>query len=194
MDSADRKAWMRQEAMTCAAKLSEEYKAQSSARIMEQVMALPAYRTARTIFCFVGRKNEVHTKELIAHALSEGKRVGVPLVVCQGIMEAKEIHSLDDLKEGRMRILEPDPASVTIAPNEIDLAIIPCVSCSHEGARLGFGGGYYDRYLMQADFTVACVCYEVLTRDAIPLEPHDCKMDLLITETGTFAIGNVGRI
>ena len=142
------------------------------------------FQKAKTVFCFVGRRNEVDTRDIIELCFEQGKTVAVPLVVSKGVMEAKEIKSLDSLEIGINNILEPPASARTLDKFEIDFGIIPCVTCSHKGDRLGFGGGFYDRYMRDSDFTRACVCYEKLTEEDIPMSRYDLKVDYLITEIG----------
>ena len=76
----------------------------------------------------------------------------------------------------------------SIPPKEIDLALIPCLSCGRDGHRLGYGGGYYDRYLNQVKGTLAVLCRRVLMCDEIPIEDHDKNMDFVICEEGILNI------
>lgn len=149
-------------------------------------MATREFKDARVIFCFVGMENEVDTRAIIENAIALGKKVAVPLVVSRGIMEAKQIHSLDELSVQSFGILEPSKNAPTIMPEEIELAIVPCVACSHKGARLGYGGGFYDRYMQTQSFPKFCLCYEKLTNEEIPMGRYDLTMDALITEIGIF--------
>ena len=75
--------------------------------------------------------------------------MGVPKCISKGIMEVYKIRSFDDLEPGKYGILEPKEGCEKISPKAIHLALIPCLSCSMKGERLGYGGGYYDRYLQQ---------------------------------------------
>lgn len=164
--------------------LDKNYKRKASKAITDFVLSTEQYRKARTVFCFVGTEKEVDTVAIITDALMQGKRVVVPLVIAKGIMEAKQIFSMDELSVCSYGIMEPDKNAPTVAPEEIDLGIIPCMSCSHTGARLGYGGGFYDRYMQRTQFTRMCICYEKLTNEEIPMSYFDLKMDYLITEKG----------
>ena len=73
-----------------------------------------------------------------------------------------------------------------LQPEEIDLAVIPCCTCSHTGKRLGYGGGYYDRYLGRVEGMKAVICRERIMRDDIPVEEHDQAVDMVISEGGTW--------
>lgn len=184
-----RKKQIRQKILQLASTLDASYKRRSSKSIVELITSMEEFKDANTVFCFVGRNNEVHTKELIEYCWDKGKRIVVPLVISKGIMEAKEITSHDDLISGAMNILEPKAECKTIDPQTIDFGVIPCVTCSHKGERLGFGGGFYDRYLVDTKFPRVCVCYEKLTYEDIPLSRYDLKMDYLVTEIGIVKFG-----
>ena len=184
MNIYESKKQLRQKVLARAAKLEADYKKKSSRAITELLLTMEEFQKAKTVFCFVGRRNEVDTRDIIALCFEQGKTVAVPLVISKGVMEAKEIKSLDSLEIGINNILEPPASARTLDKFEIDFGIIPCVTCSHKGDRLGFGGGFYDRYMRDSDFTRACVCYEKLTEENIPMSRYDLKVDYLITEIG----------
>lgn len=184
MNIYESKKQLRQKVLARAAKLEADYKKKSSRAITELLLTMEEFQKAKTVFCFVGRRNEVDTRDIIALCFEQGKTVAVPLVISKGVMEAKEIKSLDSLEIGINNILEPPASARTLDKSEIDFGIIPCVTCSHKGDRLGFGGGFYDRYMRDSDFTRACVCYEKLTEEDIPMSRYDLKVDYLITEIG----------
>ena len=151
---------------------------------------LPEFEQAGTLFCFVGTSGEIDTAPILEEALRLGKRVGVPRCIARGVMEVGEIRSLQDLEPGKYGILEPGVHAPVIQPEEISLAIVPCMSCSHDGRRLGYGGGYYDRYLDRTRAAKAVICRERVMRHDIPVEPHDQIMDMVISEDGVRRLGS----
>lgn len=88
------------------------------------------------------------------------------------------------MEAGKYGIMEPGAHAPVIQAEEINLAIVPCMSCSHDGRRLGYGGGYYDRYLGRTRAVKAVICRERIMRADIPVEPHDQMMDMVISEKG----------
>lgn len=161
------------------------YSAEADRGICRALTELLVYREAGLIFSYVSVGDETDTAELIRRALAEGKRVAVPR--CDksrpGIMEACEIHSLEELRPGAFGIPEPGAFCPVTAPEEISLCIVPCVSVNPDtGARLGYGGGYYDRYLLRTGAVRAALCRERLLSREVPEEPHDVRMDLVVTE------------
>lgn len=164
--------------------LSYEYCIQADRVICQTVTGLDEYHKARTVFIFVGTEAEINTRPIITHALEHGKQVAVPKCISKGVMEACLIDSLDDLEEGSYGIQEPGNDAARVQPEEIDLAVVPCCTCSHMGKRLGYGGGYYDRYLGRVAGMKAVICREKIMRDDIPVEEHDQAADMVVSEAG----------
>ena len=109
----------------------------------------------------------------------------VPAAVGErGRMEAYAITSTDDLEPGAYGILEPKAYCQRVLPEEIDLCVVPCLCVGSGGTRLGYGGGYYDRYLprLRPDAVCAALCRERLQGEEPPKEPHDRPVDLAVTE------------
>lgn len=170
-------------------KLGAKYKAESSAAICRHVLAMPEYRDAETVFCFVGRRHEIDTMPLLRQILADGKRLCVPLCVDKGIMELRQITAIEELVPGSYGIQEPPANAPAVSVDEVDLSIIPCLSCDHGGRRLGFGGGYYDRFLGVYRSAAVLVCRERLIREELPVEPHDMPVPWVITERGLYEDG-----
>ncbi len=163
--------------------LDESYCRESNKKIYENVIHLPEYKAANLIFCFVGTKDEIDTRDIITHALNSGKCIAVPKCIKRGIMEAYLIQSIQELKAGFQGILEPDTTfAERIEAKSIDLAIIPCLSANTKGQRIGYGGGFYDRYLEQTKAYRVVLCRQKLIYEDIPTEEHDQKMDAIISE------------
>lgn len=186
MSLTEQKKKMRIEVKQYRGELLAEYCRQSDSAIFSLVTELNEFKQADVIFCFVGTAEEVDTMPLIQEAWRQGKRVGVPLCVHKGIMEVRQIFERADLQAGFYDILEPRRDMPLIAPEEIELAIVPCLSCSHDGKRLGYGGGYYDRYLVNVREPRAVVCREQLMRNDIPVDEYDLRMDMVISEEGVW--------
>ena len=137
-----------------------------------------------------GTEDEINTRPVLEDLLKRGKQVGVPKCISKGIMEVYKIRSFDDLEPGKYGILEPKEGCEKISPKAIHLALIPCLSCSMKGERLGYGGGYYDRYLQQITGTQAVLCRTALMCDEIPMEAHDRTIDFVICEAGVLNTKN----
>ena len=137
------------------------------------------FKDAKTVFCYVSAGSEVRTHCFIKELLSK-KRVVVPFCTDKcGNMIAAEIKSFDDLKEGLFGIYEPiNPVEFPKA--EIDFAVVPAVAFDKDGYRLGYGKGYYDRFLSDITPYKLGICAEALLVDKLPHDEFDVKMDKVI--------------
>jgi len=193
MTKTEEKVRLRSALRAAERTLSAGYRRHTDRSIAERLMAMPEYQSAEAVFCFVGTRGEVDTRPILEDAIRRGKTLCVPLCTGDGIMELRQITSLDQLSPGAYGIPEPSPAAPAVGPDEVDFAVIPCVSCDREGRRLGRGGGYYDRFLSGYRSTAVLVCREELLRDEIPMEPHDHVIHWVITERGLYEDGTPAR-
>jgi len=159
-----------------------EYRHNADYQIFRNIITSDAYQTSNTIFCFVSTEDEVNTYPIIEHALNTGKCVVVPKCIAKGSMHAYQIKSFNDLESGKYGIQEPKEYCKLIQPSDIDLAVVPCLSCNSEGYRIGYGGGFYDRYLHGENFIKIAICYKELLLEEIPTDSFDEKIDIIISE------------
>lgn len=150
--------------------------------IEARVLTLDAWEQARTVFIYVSAGREPDTRGLLRAAINASKTLAVPLTYAGGMMEARIIGSLDELKPGRLGILEPDGAAPILAPDKIDLIVVPCIAADRQGYRLGHGGGYYDRYLANVRCDTICLCRERLLQTALPRDCFDRRVNGVVTE------------
>ena len=136
----------------------------------------PEFLRAKTVFCYISAHGEVDTYGVIQELLRD-KKVLVPYCINEeGDMIACPINSLEDLKEGKFKI--PEPESPEEFPKEkIDFVIVPGVAFDKNGYRLGFGKGYYDRFLEGITPFKLGVCQREFFLEEIPHGKFDVKMD-----------------
>jgi 5-formyltetrahydrofolate cyclo-ligase len=154
----------------------------AGAEICRRVWESEYYRQAGTVFCFVSCGREPDTYPLLRKTLEDGKRLCVPLCGQEGSMEARQIHSLKQLAPGAYGIPEPPAELPVIPPQEIDLALIPCLAASRKGARLGKGGGFYDRFLAGYTGQAMLLCPERFFLADLPVEEHDIPIAQVVTD------------
>lgn len=157
-------------------------KRETDRRITAQVLASGLYRQAQSLFVYVSTPQEIDTHAIIRQALDEGKTVCVPLCGAQGYMSARRISSLDEMQPGKHGILEPPETAAQAAPSALELILVPALACDRQGYRLGYGGGYYDRYLAQTAAPAAALCAEARLADRLPRGPFDRRCGWIITE------------
>lgn len=182
MNMNEKKMTLRKELRQRVRSLTEPYKSDADAAITNRLLGTWEYQQAEVIFCYVGTADEIDTTPILSTVLKSGKTLVVPKCMEKGRMEAFRIGSLDELEEGAYGIMEPKCTCQRLAGHEISLAVIPCLSCTRGGIRLGYGGGYYDRYLETTSCRRIALCRHQILSDVLPKEPHDLAMDLVITE------------
>ncbi len=165
--------------------LPPSYCRRADAAISRHILAMAACRTARTVACYVGRGEEIHTLPLLAALLAAGKRLCLPVCTGPGVMDMRSVASLSSLRPGAYGILEPDDTAQAVAPQDIDVLLMPCVTANREGQRLGYGGGFYDRYAPSVPGVRAVLCRQaVLTNGPLPIDAHDITADAVVSEKG----------
>lgn len=194
MKKAEEKAFLRRALRQLEQAETPAARAESSRRITAHLLAMPAYRDAGTVFCFVGTAQEPDTTDILRDALARGKRLCVPACVGKGIMELRQITSLEQLTPGFYGIPEPPQGSPRVDADAVDLAVLPCLGCSRSGHRLGRGGGYYDRFLAHYRGGAVVLCREQMLREDIPQEPHDYPVPWVLTERGLWEDGMPARL
>lgn len=194
MNKREEKQQLRWTIRALEQKLSEKYKAASSAAICAHLLAMPEYQAAEAVFCFVGTEREIDTRPILEDALVSDKTLCVPLCTAPGTMELRRVRSLVELSPSTCGILEPPADSPAVSVDDVDFAVLPCLTCNHLGARLGQGGGYYDRFLSHYRGGTVLLCREKLIREEIPLEPHDYPVPWVLTERGLYEDGTPARL
>ena len=194
MTKTEEKQQLRRTMRALESGLSARYKVESSRAIAAHLLAMPEYQEAGTVFCFVGTDREIDTRPILEDVLAAGKRLCVPQCVGKGIMELRQVTDLRQLIPGAYGILEPSADAPLVSLDEVDFAILPCLTCNHLGQRLGQGGGYYDRFLSHYRGGTVLLCREKLIREEIPLEPHDYPVPWVLTERGLYEDGTPARL
>ncbi len=176
---------LRENALRIRNEFTRQQVSAASEEIIHQLLNHPWYKECSTLFTYVSMDNEVQTHSLILKAISDGKRVCVPRVVPRHYMVAVPIRNLtDDLKKGFFDVLEPIEQLPPISSDDVDLVIVPGLVFDREGYRVGYGGGYYDKYLeaIPAHCRTIGLAFHTLITDRIPRQAHDKKVMLVITE------------
>ena len=125
---------------------------------------------------------------LLRRILDEGNTLVLPRCGAEHAMALCRVETLEQLAPGAYGILEPVEGCGVLAPEEIELTITPCLSCDRQGNRLGQGGGYYDRFFARYHGAAALLCREKLMAEAVPVEAHDRRFDLLVTENAVYRL------
>ena len=153
--------------------------------ICRKIMELPAYEVSENICLYMPINNEVDVMLLAEEAKAAGKKVWLPKV-CGEEMEFRAYESEEQLVTGAYNIKEP-VSEETLEANSETLVIMPGAVFTTERDRIGYGGGYYDKYLATNSMcTTVAVCYDFQIVDEIPVEEHDIKPDFLVSDISIF--------
>lgn len=143
------------------------------------------YKAADEILCYCSFGSEIDTAKIISAALRDGKKLFLPKCTDKnGSMLFYRVINTDNLVKGTYGISEPDTEICEPAYNfENALCVVPGLSFDRNGHRLGYGKGYYDRFLEKFTIKSAGLCYNNLISDSLPAEKYDLPVDYIFTET-----------
>lgn len=168
---------------------------EKSKRIMNRFIATEAFKRAHTIGITISRFPEVNTQPIIEAAWVAGKKVAVPKCIhSTRHMDFRYITSFNQLEKAYVGLMEPKVSeTLSASKREIDLLIVPGVVFSDEGYRIGFGGGYYDRYLATYRGNYLSLAFTCQTGHSVPMESHDVPVQKIITEEKIITCLGVSR-
>lgn len=181
----EKKAELREALKQLRADIPAEKKHSADTEMISRLLMTKEYHNAKIILCYYGTGTEIDTKPLIYAALANKKRVALPR--CKGNeMEFYFIKNFDFLEKGSFGIPEPDPLRCRqVRDLRNSLLIAPGLSFSPNGDRLGYGKGYYDRFLDSYSGKAVGMCYQNLVKFNLPVDENDRRIDILITEKYT---------
>ena len=150
-------------------------KKELSTKIVNKIINLGIYKKSRVVALYNSLPNEVDTSSL----LNDNDKVVLLPKISNNKIIFIEINDSTKYKKSNIGVLEPIGEEYL---GNIDLIIVPGVSFDKKGNRLGFGKGYYDRYLCNKDIFKIGICFEEQLLDNLPVDKFDIKMDVIITE------------
>lgn len=153
--------------------------------IMNKILSSSSYKTSKNIFVYMSFKSEVDTRSFIDTALNENKNIYLPAVTQNKIMLCCLVKDISTLKHDKFKILSPNPDECEhIDPDDLDLIIVPGVAYDKSNKRMGYGGGYYDRFLPTAKKAkIISPAFDIQIYDYIPTDKTDFEIPEIITET-----------
>ena len=164
--------------------LSPEERREKSKQIKEKLFTLFAFKTAKAVLLYAAKGSEVETKEMIEEALSSGKKVGLPIVSEKDLLFS-QILEFKELSPSVFGILEPKKRYRPLPLERIDLVIVPGIAFDPKGNRLGFGRGFYDRFLSKISKRILKIglAFELqVISESLPSHRRDVAVNKIITE------------
>ena len=166
--------------------IPKDKKAIYDIEISRKITETDYYKNAQQVLIFASVGDEFNTLFIIEKCREDKKSLFFPVCLdSQGKMEFFKTDTDDDLQVGMYNIPEPKWTCEKYSFKENDLIVVPCLSVDNNGYRIGYGKGYYDRFLKDFNGVSICPCYEELLRDSLPTDEYDVKINILITEKHT---------
>ena len=179
------KSELRKHMVNMRSRIPAKIRTEKSQIIMKKLRSLQAYKEAKLILVYVSIRSEVETHSFINEAFEDGKRIAVPLTISKAkVLLPCEISSLDELTPGTWGILEPDKNNIPEVDSKgIDLAVVPGLAFDSHCNRLGFGAGYYDRFLPSLRKSAATIgiCFDEQLVEQLPVESFDVPLDSVLS-------------
>ncbi|MBR1540051.1 MAG: 5-formyltetrahydrofolate cyclo-ligase [Clostridia bacterium] len=163
-------------------------RSQKSKGIFEKIIQEKEYQNAKVIALYKSLESEVDTSELIEYSIEQERIVCLPKVVGEEI-KFYQISEAEEFIKSKFGVEEPDEnPEKEVAKNQIDLVIVPGVCFDTRKNRLGFGKGYYDRFLTGTNLKTIGICFEeqILKDGFLPVEENDVKMQKIVTEENVY--------
>lgn len=183
---ATEKQRLREERLAARETLSEQERCVLDNCITQKLLATSEYAEATTVLTYVSVLSEVSTRMFIEYALRDGKTVAVPRCLPGHCLEFVAIASLEQLVAASFNLLEPakELPAVTEDQKNNSICIVPALLVDAKGYRLGYGAGFYDRFLSTYPGKKICLAYQQnLSRTTLPHTAFDVTVDLVITES-----------
>ncbi|MFQ5572835.1 MAG: 5-formyltetrahydrofolate cyclo-ligase [Nitrosopumilaceae archaeon] len=162
---------------------SEDLMKIASKQVHRNLKKISEFRLAKSIGIYYPIGSEVPTQDIMQDAISNGKEIFLPKVIGEDL-EFRKIKSFDDLEKGNFDIMEPKddcPAS-----DKFDVMLVPTVGISRDGFRLGYGYGYYDRFLSKRNVVTIALTYAKQVVKSVPSSEEDVRIDWVVTEDELF--------
>ncbi|WP_020402846.1 5-formyltetrahydrofolate cyclo-ligase [Gracilimonas tropica] len=181
----EQKQELRDEVLTKRGKMPQKEWLSKSLRITEALTDSKFYDSSKVVHTYISmnQRKEVSTDELIEELFESDKKVVVPITnFSDHSLTHIELHSFGELITNKWGVREPGKKQDIVAVEALDLIVIPMAAADRKGNRLGYGKGFYDRFLEQSKALKAGLVFSDFVYDEIPVEDFDVKLDVIITE------------
>ena len=151
--------------------------------ISDTIIHSDYFKNAQQVLVFASTDQEFDTRYIIESCRNLCKHIFYPICLDnKGEMDFLKVDSTKDLQIGMYNILEPKATLEKYVPQKNDLIIVPCLSADKNRNRIGYGKGYYDRFLKDFNGASICPCYSELLMDTLPTDKNDIKIDIIVTD------------
>ena len=181
------KARLRKQLLDARDSLSLDFINITSKQIQDNLRKVDFFRNAKSIGVYYSIGSEVKTHDILQELLKSGREISLPKVVKKDLV-FKKILSLSDLEEGNFSVMEPKDYCEKV--KKIETMIVPAIALTRDGHRLGYGFGYYDRYLSGKKLKTIALSYSKHIIKSFPHSDHDVRIDCMVTEDQVIRLKN----
>ncbi len=186
LNASNRKAALRKKHMNNRILMTRGKKSDSDSNIFKRIISLDCFIKSEIILTYVSTELEVDTRKIIEYSIKVGKKVAVPVSSAKNLtLNFYFIDSVNGLRVGNFSILEPDARTsefCDVSKLQKFLCVVPGMVFDLNGYRIGYGKGYYDRFLKKYNCQTVGLCYEFDLLKSIPKDQNDVPVDLILTE------------
>lgn len=168
--------------------IEPEKRAEFDKKIFDRLTASITYRHSNEILLYASIGSEIDTWNIMEAAIKAGKKVAYPLCFPDNTMKYYYVNSRDDFEEGSFGILEPKKGLEEYVPTTLSLCVVPAIVFDKEGYRIGYGKGFYDRFLSAFPGVKVGLVYSSLIIPRAPRGRFDKHVDIIISERGVNAV------
>lgn len=182
----EQKTEIREHYLKIRKEIPEQTRKEFDRAICEKIKRLVSYRHADIVLSYSPLRYEVNVSDINRHTIQNQKILGLPKCLPGApLMEFKQVKSLDDLEKGNYSICEPKESCppILLSAQNNPICIIPAVVFDKKGFRIGYGKGYYDRFLGAHNITKIGVAYSQFITDDLPQGRYDLAVDVIVTES-----------
>ena len=184
VDLQEQKQRLREKFLKARTALSLQDYLQKSDKIISSLIQQPEFIDASVIHCYVSMKDrlEVNTRPLIRNMMAQQKGVAVPVTDFETVkLKSFLLDRFEDLEENKWGVMEPK-RGIQLSPEELDLVVVPMVGGDEQRNRIGYGKGFYDRFLSEVDCPAIGLTFECCVTESVPVEEFDIPLHKVITE------------
>ena len=183
MNELNNKNHLRQSSRAKRNRFGDEYIRCASERACDLLLKTREFADAKTILLYYPIKNEISPLPLMEKVMQMGKIVAFPVCDKENrTLIFKKVSHRSELEKSDFGLFEPNEYCTSAMLDENTLCIVPALLFSKDGYRLGYGGGYYDRFLKNFKGISAGLCYDELLCDSLPHEMHDIPLNMIISD------------
>lgn len=192
---AAEKAAARERFRRLRASLPASVRAEASLAAIDRLLMLPEVAEARTVLAYwpLTDRGEVDLRPVLSRLVAEGRTVALPATGPGRTLTPRRYHDEGALVAGPFGTREPPASAPALAPEAVDVVIVPGLAMGRDGSRIGYGGGYYDAFLPTTPAFRLGVVWPGALVDALPAGPHDARLHAVVTDTEAVRVPPPGR-